>query len=134
MINSRFQPQPPVHGRPWGQEPPVYKESNGLFVGPQQVGLDLLANGRFDAGRDAVLAFDFDHNGTVTPAEVKQSYQQYQANGWLHLDANGDGRLNSNELNQGGAQVLIDRNHDGFFGSREVFDPLNIPKPGRPWR
>lgn len=139
MING-FQPHyPPVHGRPWGQEPPLYKESNtvdlpGFFVGPRQSGLDLVANGRFDPGRDAVLAFDFDRNGTVTPSEVQESHQYLQANEWRQFDRNGDGRLNANEFSVAGGQVLIDRNHDGYFGSTETFSALNIPAPGFPWR
>jgi len=138
MING-FHPYPPVHGRPWGQNPPAYQESNhvdlpGFFVGPRQAGLDLVANGKFDPGRDAVLAFDLDRNGTVTQAEVQQSHQLLAAGQLGQLDRNGDGRLNANEFTAGGGQVLIDRNHDGYFGSTETYSAFNIPAPGFPWR
>jgi hypothetical protein len=116
---------------------------------------DLNNNGRYDRGRDGVLAMDLNRDGRVSPKEIEESRQRLNALGGnydLNGDGNtticermkgsgyrremqqhdhdGDGRLNSHEFAQAGGRVLVDRNRDGKFQPWEQHSPHNFPTPG----
>lgn len=118
-------------------------------------GLDLNNNGRYDAGRDGVLGFDFNRNGKIDRQEIERSREALKAFGGNYdlngdgrtslcekirgnslqkrmqgVDTNHDGRLSASEIASGGGRVLIDQNRDGNFSCNESFSPFNIPTPG----
>ncbi|MCA9794570.1 MAG: hypothetical protein KC910_22335 [Candidatus Eremiobacteraeota bacterium] len=76
-------------------------------------GLDLNNNGRYDAGQDGVLGFDFNHNGKIDRKEIEQSREALKAFGG-NYDLNGDGRTTMCEKIRGNSLQKrmqgIDRN------------------------
>lgn len=129
------------------------------FLGLQDTkgfGLDLNGSGRYEAGRDGVLAFDFNRDGRVTPDEIERSRQSLNAAGGNYdlngdgrvspcermqgrsigqdfrnrVDQNGDGRFSSWELAAAGGRVLVDGNQDGKFQPWEQHSVYNFPTPG----
>lgn len=118
-------------------------------------GLDLNGDGRYTRGKDGVLAFDINRDGKVTNEEIEESNARlkafggnYDANGdgktsfcerisgqrrqreMAQYDRNQDGRLDTNELNDAGGRVLVDRNQDGKFQPWENHSPYDFPTPG----
>ena len=78
--------------------------------------------------------FDRDGDGRVSQTE----YVQYMSRGFVRMDANGDGRLESNELPGGRGEPIsleafqanlrrqfrrLDHNHDGYLDARELTAP-----------
>lgn len=128
------------------------------FLGTQQTqgyGLDLNRSGRYEAGRDGVLAFDLNRDGRVSPQEIQRSNQMLNAAGGNldqngdgrvtpceriqgrqmqnqvgRMDQNGDGRLSNWELQNAGARVLVDSNRDGQSQPWEQHSVNNFPTPG----
>ena len=115
-------------------------------------GLDLDGDGRFTRGKDGVLAFDFDHDGKLSDAELERSNNMlkayggdYDTNGdgkvsWIErlvgqrnaadvrrMDKDGDGRLSSWELDQAGGQVWVDRDRDGRVDRGENHSVYDLP-------
>ena len=101
------QPFPQTQNRGWCPPPPSYTSNQTNwnlpnstvgqhgFLGTQQTqgyGLDLNRSGRYEAGRDGVLAFDLNRDGRVSPQEVQRSNQMLNAAGG-NLDLNNDGRV-----------------------------------------
>lgn len=86
-------------------------------------GLDLDSNGRFDRGRDGVLAFDFDKNGSVSSNEVRDSRAALDAFSG-NQDGNGDGNVTSEEAAQSqrlaGLVAKFDANGDGKLNNAEL--------------
>ena len=130
------------------------------FLGLQDTkgfALDLNGSGRYERGRDGVLAFDINRDGRTTPQEIEQSRNMLNSFGG-NYDKNGDGRvtpceraqgratqdrvsqqydLNHNgvlenfELARGGAHVLVDSNRDGKTQNWEQHSVYNFPVPGQ---
>lgn len=128
------------------------------FFGPQETkgyGVDLNHNGRYDRGRDGVLAFDLNHDGKIDDKEVQGSNERLKAFGGNYdlngdgkttmcerikgggyqremqrKDANHDGVLDGNEIAQGGGRVLIDHNRDGHTDASEQYNPNFFPTRG----
>lgn len=118
-------------------------------------GLDLNNDGRYTRGQDGVVAMDLNRDGRITPQEIEESRARlnsmsgnYDINGdgktticersqgqryqreMRRYDADGDGRLNTWELNNAGGRVLVDQNRDGKFQPWETHSPFNFPTPG----
>jgi len=123
--------------------------------GTQGYAVDLNGNGRYDRGRDGVLAMDLNRDGKVDKSEIEASRRRlmsmggnYDFNGdgqvnfferlqGNHLrrdmqkyDLDGDGRLSSHEFSRAGGRVLVDGNRDGNFQPWEQHSPYNFPTPG----
>lgn len=134
----------------------VGKDRNCWFLDETRgFGLDLNNNGRYDAGKDGVLAFDLNKDGKITNDEIEQSRDRLKAFGGDYdfnadgkvsfceklkgralgkqmqgMDHDGDGRLSGAELAQGGGRVLIDRDQNGKFSPWESYSPHSFPTPG----
>ncbi|MBI2263811.1 MAG: hypothetical protein HYU64_01350 [Armatimonadetes bacterium] len=118
-------------------------------------GIDLNNNGEYDRGKDGVLGYDFDHDGKISKDEVERTNQMMKAaageedlNGdgivtqkekeqaaylrgrYDGLDRNGDGKLQKEEMEQGGMKVWRDTNGDGQIGQDELYNPSNLDHNG----
>ena len=114
--------------------------------------LDLNRNGRYDRGRDGVLAFDMNRDGRIDRNDInstnnmmKAATGNYDLNGdgrttlseriqgrrlrgaYARLDRNRDGRLSSHEIAAGGGQVWIDHSRGGGVSRNELYSPFNLP-------
>ena len=136
--------------RPWRR---------GIFgryhrVGGNRAGyvLDTNRNGRYDRGRDGVLAFDMNGDGRITRKDVNNTNNLMKAatgnfdlnndgrvtrferarghslrRTYARLDRNRDGRLSSHEINNAGGRVWIDRSRGGGVGRNELHSVFNLP-------
>ena len=136
----------------------------GIFGGPEWrpnegYAIDFDRNGRYDRGRDGVMAFDtnrdgrydqnevrstndmmraaggnydFDRNGQVTMAETMQG-MAYRAR-YNQLDYDRDGRLSANEISYGGGGIWMDHNGDGTASRNEQYSAFNVPNGFGPSR
>ena len=105
-------------------------------------GIDLNGNGRYDRGRDGILAFDYNRDGKYDNKEINRSREMMRALSGTN-DVNGDGKvgcfeklkakglraqarkmgirqnrnggINKYSLSRAGGRVLIDHNRDGKF-------------------
>ena len=114
--------------------------------------LDLNRNGRYDRGQDGVLGFDMNRDGRIDRNDInntnnmmKAATGNYDMNGdgrttfferiqgsalrgrYSQLDRNRDGRLDANEIAQGGGQVWIDQSRGGGVSRNELHSPFNLP-------
>lgn len=130
-------PNAPNHGV-------ISKENRGF-------GVDLNDNGRYDAGQDAVLAFDSNHDGTIDKREVERtnailsaqsgsadtdndghvSRAEARANfsyraQYAGIDKDHDGKLSNTELKAAGAQAWVDSDRDGKIDKGENQDISKI--------
>lgn len=150
-------PQPfPQHSWNQGLPDSPVGQRQGIF--PQEnkgYGVDLNHNGRYDRGRDGVLAFDLNKDGKIDDKEIQGSNDRLKAFGGNYdlnsdgkttlcerikgggyqrevqrKDLNRDGVLDGNELTQGGGKVLIDHNRDGKTQGWEQYSPNNFPTRG----
>lgn len=101
--------------------------------------VDLDGNGKFKAGRDAEVLFDFDGNGQIDGEDVTKSKKALKAYDGIwsgeaskedlallkQFDANKDGKLDGDELKKS-SFVGVDRNGDGKIGAGEVFSSDRI--------
>lgn len=117
--------------------------------------VDQNGNGRYDRGKDAVIAFDLNRDGKVDTHEMEESNQRLKAFGGNYdmngdgkvnfcerikghsyqcqmqgMDHDRDGRLNTHELAQGGGRVMVDQSRDGHFQPWEQYSPYRFPTPG----
>jgi hypothetical protein len=117
--------------------------------------LDNNNNGRYDRGKDGVLAMDLNRDGRVSPQEIEGSRARlnsmggnFDVNGdgrttvceraqgasyqreMQQYDTNHDGRLSGGEFANAGGRVLVDGNQDGKFQSWEQHSPFNFPTGG----
>jgi EF hand domain-containing protein len=115
-------------------------------------GIDLNNNGRYDRGRDGVLVFDTNRDGKYdkrdvsgTNAMMKAASGNYDFNGdgrvtcferargralknqFRQFDRNGNGRLESWEISQGGGKVWVDRSRNGKINCGELHSPYRLP-------
>ena len=136
--------------RPWRR---------GIFGGYSRRGsnrsgyvLDTNRNGRYDKGRDAVLAFDMNGDGRITRKDInntnnmmKAATGNYDMNGdgrvtlferirgnslrhrYSRLDRNRDGRLSAHEIHNGGGKAWIDSSRGGGVGRNELHSVFNMP-------
>lgn len=156
------------HGGPWGPQPWSWNQGHenleNATVGrhgwfglerTKGYGVDLNGDGRYTAGRDAVLAMDLNRDGRITPDEIEASRARLKAMGgnfdlngdgrvticerfqgqayqreMRRYDADGDGRLSAGEFARAGGRVLIDHNRDGRFQPWEQHSPFNFPTGG----
>lgn len=125
---------------------------NPFFQQTKGFGIDLNGNGRFDRGRDGVLAFDFDRDGRIEQKEVsgtnnmmKAASGNFDFNGdgrvdkkerfmgavyqkkFGAMDRNRDGRLSAGEISAGGGRIWVDGNRDGRVGRGETHSPFQVP-------
>lgn len=125
------------------------------FGGQQGYAVDLNNNGRYDRGRDGVLAMDLNRDGNVSKEEIEGSRRRlmsmggnYDFNGdgnvglferlqggslrreMQQYDQNRDGQLQPWEFSRAGGRTLVDGNHDGKFQPWEQHSPYNFPTPG----
>ena len=114
--------------------------------------LDQNRNGRYDKGRDGVLAFDMNRDGRIDRKDInntnnmmKAATGNYDLNGdgrtsfieriqgnalrgqYSQLDRNRDGRLDTREIAAGGGQVWIDHSRGGGVSRNELYSPFNLP-------
>lgn len=106
--------------------------------------IDLNGDGRYHAGIDAELAFDWDGDGSISAEDIKKTKQalgRYDdlwadsdsdsdsdevAPDLSKFDLDGDGKLSAEELKKAGAQLWIDKNGDGKRGRGEFFCPSDF--------
>jgi hypothetical protein len=162
-----YPPQRPCYPSPW---PPQHQWNQGHwnlpnanvgqhgFLGLETTNgyaIDLNNNGRYDRGKDGVLAMDLNRDGRITPQEIEESRARLNAMGGNYdvngdgrttvcermqgeryrcemqkYDTNRDGRLDANEYANAGGRVLVDQNRDGKFQPWENHSPFNFPTPG----
>jgi EF hand domain-containing protein len=126
-----------------------YNRGNGNRAGYV---LDFNRNGRYDKGRDGVLAFDMNRDGRIdrndinnTNSMMKAATGNYDLNGdgrisWVErargrslqgqyarLDRNRDGRLSTHEIAAGGGKVWIDSSRGGGVSRNELHSPYRLP-------
>lgn len=114
--------------------------------------LDTNRNGRYDRGRDGVLAFDMNRDGRIDRKDInntnnmmKAATGNYDLNGdgrtsWIEriqgnalrgrysqLDRNRDGRLDTHEIARGGGQVWVDHSRGGGVSRNELYSPYSLP-------
>ena len=111
-------------------------------------GVDLDGNGRFEQGKDGILAFDFDGNGSLSQQEIDRSRRVLKTFGdpnfgqqqigdlsaeqvedgilRAHLDRNGDNKLDRAELKAARAKLWVDRDGDGLGDNGELFNSENF--------
>lgn len=114
--------------------------------------LDFNRNGRYDKGRDGVLAFDMDRNGRIDRKDINSTKHMMQAatgnydfnqdgrvslferikgssyrKRYSSMDRNRDGQLQSWEINNAGGKVWIDRSRGGGVGRNELHSVYNLP-------
>ena len=114
--------------------------------------LDQNRNGRYDRGRDGVLVFDTNRDGKYDKKDVQNTNNMMQSvsgnydfnndgrvtfgeriQGAQHrarysqLDTNRDGRLDTNEISQGGGKVWVDHSRGGGISNNELYSAYNMP-------
>ena len=119
--------------------------------------LDFNRNGRYDKGRDGVLAFDVNRDGRIDRKDINNTARMMQSatgnfdfdkdgrvsfferiqgrslqNRYRSLDRNRDGSLSAWEINNGGGKVWIDRSRGGGVGRNELHSVYNLPN-SRGW-
>ena len=119
--------------------------------------LDTNRNGRYDKGRDGVLAFDMNGDGRIDRKDVNSTNDMMQAatgnfdlNGdgrvgfgeyfkgrslqarYRGMDRNRDGILSAHEMNNAGGKVWIDSSRGGGVGRNELHSVFNMPN-SRGW-
>lgn len=129
-------------GRPWQNQ-----DLKGYSI-------DLNNDGGYQAGTDAVLAFDFTHDGRLDPGEVEVSRRMLRAfksdfdfnsDGRIEfwedlegqkylkamnsLDRNKNGKLDAQELSSVNARIAVDKNKDGTFDRNELYSVYSFPTP-----
>lgn len=135
---------------PWRRGPFGWHNSgNGNRAGYV---LDFNRNGRYDRGRDGVLAFDMNRDGRIdrndinnTNSMMKAATGNYDLNGdgrttrleriqgrrlrcqYARLDRNRDGRLDAREIASGGGKVWIDHSRGGGVSRNELYSPFRLP-------
>lgn len=107
--------------------------------------LDLNGNGRYDRGKDTVLAFDFNGDGKYDKNDVARTNAMMKAaagdfdfdrdgkvsgrerrlaerllRAYNRMDKNRDGKLDASELSAAGGRAWTDRDGDGQIGNSEV--------------
>lgn len=151
----------PWNPRPWGWNenygnlPNANVGQHGWLGQTQGYALDLNRDGRYERGRDGVLAMDLNRDGRITPNEIQESRERLKAMGgnfdlngdgntticerskgaryqreMRQNDENGDGVLSAGEFARAGGRVLVDRNRDGRFDEGESFSPFQFPTGG----
>lgn len=115
-------------------------------------GLDLNKNGRYDRGQDGVLVFDTNRDGKYDRKDVQSTNDMMKASTgnfdfnddgkvslaerlkgnalrqrFQQLDANRDGRLETNEISRGGGRVWVDGDRDGRLDRGETHSASNMP-------
>ncbi len=150
-------PGPPTWQQGHGNMPYArVGDPNWLGMGGQQgYGVDLNNNGRYDRGRDGVLAMDLNRDGKIDKSEIEGSRRRlmsmggnYDFNGdgqvglierlqggsysreMSQYDQNRDGQLQPHEFSNAGGRVLIDSNRDGKSQPWEQHSPYSFPTPG----
>ena len=120
-------------------------------------GVDLDGDGKFQAGKDGVLAFDINGDGRIDANEIAESQRrlslmteaprilhfadkkgQQRANERRQLmaqyDKNNDGHLDASELHAAGAKMLVDSNKDGVYSADEAQGLSRIETDGGTYR
>lgn len=115
-------------------------------------GLDFNGNGRYDRGQDGVLTFDLNRDGKYDAKDARATNDMMKAatgnfdfnddgkvsfaerikgqalrQRFQQLDGNRDGRLDTNEMAQGGGRVWMDRDRDGRVDGGETHSVFNVP-------
>lgn len=118
--------------------------------------IDSNRNGRYDRGRDGVLAFDMNRDGRIDRNDINRTNDMMQAatgnfdlngdgrvsrgemmNGrrlqgqYRRMDRNRDGVLDSREMNAAGGRVWVDSNRNGGVGRNELHSVFNMPNGNR---
>lgn len=129
------------------------------FMGPgfgwmktEGYAIDLNRNGRYDKGRDGVLAFDFNRNGRFDPEEVQLTNDMVRARRgdldmdnsgalslvdaqrravalrtFMQVDTNRDGRLSASEISANRGGVWMDSDGNGISSPWEQHSVYRIP-------
>ena len=118
--------------------------------------IDTNRNGRYDKGKDGVLAFDMNGDGRIDRRDVNSTNDMMQA-ATGNFDLNGDGRvgrgeyfrgrslqgryfkmagrdgiLSAHEMHRNGGKVWIDKSKGGGVGRNELHSVFNMPN-SRGW-
>ena len=118
--------------------------------------IDTNRNGRYDKGRDGVLAFDMNGDGRIDRRDVNRTNDMMQAatgnfdlngdgrvnrseyfngrrlqNQYRRMDRNRDGILSAHEMHRAGGKVWVDSSRGGGVGRNELHSVFNMPSGNR---